>query len=125
MARGGKREGAGRPVAQHTIEAEAAKAALVEAFVKAKDKIFAALIKRAKTADIPAIKELFDRVWGKAEQPITGKNGKDLFPAPLLANLDVHNNNRNKENSDTVKTDTGSTGRNVSQQDGIDTLIPD
>lgn len=75
MARGGKREGAGRPVAQHTIEAEAAKAALVEAFVKDKDKIFAALIKRAKTADVPAIKELFDRVWGKAEQPITGKGG--------------------------------------------------
>jgi hypothetical protein len=78
MAKGGARPGAGRPKAQHTIEAEAAKAALVEAFVKDKEKIFAALIKRAKAGDVPAIKELFERVWGKAVQPI-GNDGDNAF----------------------------------------------
>jgi hypothetical protein len=70
MAKGGARPGAGRPKAQHTVEAEAAKARLVELFVEEKDEIFAALIKKAKRGDVPALKELFERVWGKPVQPI-------------------------------------------------------
>src|SRR4051794_10309784 len=79
MARGGKREGAGRPLAQHTIEAEAAKAALIESFVKDKEKVFTALLKRAKAGDVPAIKGLFDRVWGKSVQPISNDGDKPFM----------------------------------------------
>ncbi len=34
-----------------------------------------ALLKKAKTGDVPATKELFDRLWGKAPQAITGEDG--------------------------------------------------
>lgn len=37
-----------------------------------------ALIDKAIAGDIQAIKELHDRVFGKAPQAITGPNGKDL-----------------------------------------------
>jgi hypothetical protein len=89
MAKGGYRLGAGRPKAQHTIEAEAAKAHLVELFVAEKDAIFKALISKAKKGDVPALKELFERVWGKPVQPI-GNDESNSFkiewssPSPML-----------------------------------------
>jgi hypothetical protein len=45
MARGGYRPNAGRPKAQHTIQAEAAKARLIELFMEEKEPVFKALIK--------------------------------------------------------------------------------
>ena len=72
MARGGFREGAGRPKAAHTIKAEAAKKTLILKFIKQKGPIFEALISKAKTGDVAAIKELFERVWGKESQPFSG-----------------------------------------------------
>ena len=72
MAKGGYRPGAGRPKAQHTIQAEAAKAELINLFLKEKKPIFEALIRRAKEADMSAMKELFERVWGKESQPFDG-----------------------------------------------------
>jgi hypothetical protein len=122
---GGKREGAGRKPGYKAKVAEAYNELLAKEVEKAKLPIITALIDKAKIGDVVAIKEIHERISGKVPQALTGNDGKDLFPAPLLANLDVHNNNRNKKNSDSVKTDTGSTGGNVSQQDGVDTLIPD
>lgn len=78
MAKGGARPGAGRPKGQHTVEAEAAKARLVELFVAEKDAIFKALIGKAKKGDVPALKELFERVWGRPVQPI-GNEGDNSF----------------------------------------------
>src|ERR1017187_7475559 len=72
-----------------------------------------------------ALSELTKLMGKLMPTEITGKDGKDLFPAPLLVNLDVHNNNGHQKNSPTKESDTGSTGGNVGQQDGIDTLIPD
>ena len=69
---GGYRPGAGRPKAPHTIAAEAAKKTLILKFVKEKGPIFEALISKAKTGDVAAIKELFERVWGKESQPFDG-----------------------------------------------------
>lgn len=40
-----------------------------------------ALIKKAKTGDVPAIKELFDRAFGKAPQAITDADGASLVVA--------------------------------------------
>jgi hypothetical protein len=36
------------------------------------------LIAKAKTGDVQAVKELFDRAFGKAPQAITGADGRDL-----------------------------------------------
>ena len=37
--------------------------------------IATALVKKAKTGDVFAARELFDRLWGKAPQAITGEDG--------------------------------------------------
>lgn len=71
----------GRPKgskASHTLEAEAAKAELVRMYIENIKPINQALIDKALTGDIQAIKELHDRVYGKAPQAITGPDGKDL-----------------------------------------------
>jgi hypothetical protein len=38
-------------------------------------KIFKALAARAEEGDVSAIKELLDRAWGKAPQPLTDPDG--------------------------------------------------
>lgn len=71
MGRGGKRLGAGKPKgskASHTLEAQAAKLQLIEAYKANATEINDALVKKAKTGDIMAIKELHDRVFGRAFQ---------------------------------------------------------
>lgn len=78
MANGGKRLGAGRKKAPHTIETEAAKKRLVAMFVESEEAIYQALIAQAQTGNIQAIKELFDRVWGKSVQPISN-DGENAF----------------------------------------------
>ena len=67
---GGKREGSGRKKARHTILAEAGKAALIQAYIENIKPINKALIAKAKKGDIQAIRELHDRVYGKAPQDI-------------------------------------------------------
>ena len=76
--RGGKREGAGRKVGTNAILLEAAKKKLIEAYLENIVPINEALIKKCKEGDIQALKELHDRVYGKAPQAITGPDGKDL-----------------------------------------------
>lgn len=79
MAKGGKREGAGRPkgaVAKSTLKARKAKEALIEAYLENIKPINEALIKKAKEGDMQAIKEIHDRIWGKSLQP----NEHDLSP---------------------------------------------
>ena len=66
----------GRPVgskATHTIELEAAKKELIRAYIENIKPINDALIKKAVEGDLAAIKELHDRVYGKAMQPVEGK----------------------------------------------------
>ena len=59
-------KGGGRPKAAHTLQAEKAKASLIEMYMKNVKPINEALLKKAKEGDMQAIKELHDRVWGKA-----------------------------------------------------------
>jgi len=66
----------GRPVgskATHTIQAEQGKAALIKAYLDNIKPINDALVEKAKTGDIQAIKELHDRVYGKAPQDMNIK----------------------------------------------------
>lgn len=67
MAKGGYRPGAGRPIAQHTIQAEKLKAYLIEEVLKEHGPIIKALIDKAKTGDIQAIKEVLERSLGKVK----------------------------------------------------------
>ena len=82
MPNGGRRPGAGRPKgskAKHTIEGEAYRAALIAAVLKEKAPLIEALIAKARAGDIPALKEINDRVLGKSTESIdlTSK-GKEL-----------------------------------------------
>jgi hypothetical protein len=82
MAHGGKREGAGKKKgskASHTLQAQELKKKLIESFGAEADEIYKALITKAKTGDIPAIKEVLDRVWGKAPQQIDTPDIKDAL----------------------------------------------
>lgn len=81
MKNGGARPGAGRKKGQkaaHTLDAMATKQLYIE---KAKEyalPILEALVAKALTGDVPAIKEFNDRAYGKAPQAITGEAGKPL-----------------------------------------------
>lgn len=70
MAKGGKRIGAGRKKGFAALSAEEARRVFAEAVSKEIQPISAALIKKAKEGDISAIRELLDRAYGKATQPI-------------------------------------------------------
>lgn len=67
---GGKRIGAGRKKASHTIAAEEAKKVLIAAVVKEMKPLVEALLAKAKGGDVHALKEVFDRTWGKSVQQI-------------------------------------------------------
>jgi hypothetical protein len=90
---GGKQKGSGRPkgsLGGNTLRAQAAKEALIRYFMQHQAKIQGALLEKALTGDVPAIKEIFDRVFGKSIQGVemTGKDGADLFtPSPKLQEL--------------------------------------
>ena len=70
MPKGGFRPGAGRKKAPHTIEAEAYRKRLIERVLEEKDPIITALIMKAKKGDVMALKEINDRVLGKAHQQV-------------------------------------------------------
>lgn len=93
MAKGGARPGAGRPkgsVAKSTLEATVLKAKLIAAYSEKADEINEALVAKALTGDVPAIKEIHDRAYGKAPQAVemTGKDGESLTtPHEQIMNL--------------------------------------
>lgn len=81
MAKGGARPGAGRPKGSkdpNTLVKEKALLALREMVLKDITPVTQALLRKAKTGDVPAIKELFDRAFGKAPQAITDADGQSL-----------------------------------------------
>ncbi len=64
---------AGRPrgsLAKHTIEAQAYREALVATIIDKMGSVIQALIDKAINGDVAAIKEINDRVLGRASQPI-------------------------------------------------------
>ncbi len=74
----------GRPLgskANHTIQAEAIKAHLIEQVILEKDAIVKALIKQAKAGNLNAIKEILDRTLGKLKDV-------ERVEFPFVVNLD-------------------------------------
>ncbi len=78
-AKGGRKKGS---YASHTLEAQEMKKNLIAAYQEKASEINTALLDKAVKGDIPAIKEVHDRVYGKAMQAVemSGKDGKDLMP---------------------------------------------
>lgn len=70
MARGGVRQGAGRPKASRTIEKEKLKDYIAEQVALHGPEIVSVLLDKARQGDVQAIRELFDRGFGKPSQAV-------------------------------------------------------
>jgi hypothetical protein len=56
----------------------------------------------------------------------TGADGKDLIPQPILGTLNVISaHDLNSEDSEAVETDQGDSGRNISEQDDLNSATAD
>ncbi len=76
--RGGYRRGAGRKKGFAAKNAEEARKLLSERVAAEIGSIGDALISKAKEGDIAAIKELFDRAWGRSPQSIALENTEPI-----------------------------------------------
>lgn len=76
MARGGKRPGAGRKKGYAAKNTEEARKFIAEKVSKEIGPIVNALIKKAKQGDVRAIKELFDRAYGRT---VSNEDSKGSF----------------------------------------------
>lgn len=72
--------------------------------------------------DIQAIREIHDRVMGKPRQNIGIDGGEDNKPIAILTNA-IHSNHSNQENSEDGKENPSGSGRDISQQDSINSPI--
>jgi len=85
MPRGGKQPGAGRPKEKRTIQAEKLREFLIAEVIREKGPIIEALIAKAKTGDIPAIKEVLERTIGKVKETMDVNTfGDETLNATLL-----------------------------------------
>ena len=73
--RGGYRAGAGRKQGFAAKNAEEARRILSERVAQEIGPISDVLVSKAKKGDIQAIKELFDRAWGRSAQSTRIENG--------------------------------------------------
>ena len=88
MAKGGKRLGAGRPkgtLASHTLEAQELRKRLIEAAKENWEAIIFTLIDKAVSGDTIALRELLDRVLGKAIQALgTPDDEGNILPFQII-----------------------------------------
>lgn len=80
---GGKRPGAGRKkgsIAEATRLKMEAKAYLAKRLEDEIIPLADALFAKAKDGEVSAIKEIFDRAWGKAAQPVEGIINLNILP---------------------------------------------
>lgn len=79
---GGKTKGYKAP---HTLEAQELKKNLIAQYAASATEINKALIDKAKTGDVAAIRELHERAWGKANESIDITN--KTLPTPILGGV--------------------------------------
>lgn len=91
MTHGGKRIGAGRKKGFSARTAEEARKVLAEMVVQEIGPIGEALIVRAKNGEVAAIKELFDRAFGKAPQTARVGSSIHIEPTPLITLIKMAN----------------------------------
>jgi hypothetical protein len=85
--RGGYREGAGRKQGMAAKNAEEARHILSEMIMKEIVPIGEILIKKAKAGNIQAVRELFDRAFGKSTQSLKFELHEKNFPSPILSGV--------------------------------------
>lgn len=85
--RGGYREGSGRKQGFAAKKAEEAREILAGMVISEIVPIGEALIAKAKTGDVSAIKELLDRAFGKAPQTNKIDLSETVRPVPILGGL--------------------------------------
>ena len=79
---GGKRSGSGKKKgskASHTLQAQEFKKLLIQEVLKEQRPIIKALIKRAKSGDMFAMREVLDRVIGKVTDKLELEAGDNLL----------------------------------------------
>lgn len=87
--RGGYRKGAGRKQGFAAKNAEEVRKILADMVMSEIRPIGEALIARAKKGEVPAIRELFDRAFGKAPQTEKIDSSERPMPIPLLSSLSL------------------------------------
>lgn len=92
--RGGKRDGAGRPVSPSTIETQKQREMLIKLLEPRLKDIFTALAEKAKQGDVQAARELFDRAWGKAPQAIDLSNKDGTLKTVIVQKYAGDSNNK-------------------------------
>ena len=86
----------GRPKGYVALEAEKARQLITERINEHLESIISALIKKAKSGDIRAIRELFDRSWGKPVQAVNASVSSES-PIPLFDLESVFDNDQRYE----------------------------
>lgn len=81
--RGGKRPGAGRKVGESTLVAQRVREYIAKQLEKNLAPIVKTAMDQAKRGDKAAREWLSDQSMGKPTQPVSGPDGKDLFPNDL------------------------------------------
>lgn len=87
--RGGYRQNAGRKQGQSAKNAEEARRVLSEMVMRELEPIGRALIEKAKKGDVVAIRELFDRAFGKSPQNMMVDPRDGTTPTPILSLIDL------------------------------------
>lgn len=95
MAKGGARPGAGRKPGPASIEREKMKAYIAERIAENGEMIVNALLKKASKGDVLAVRELFDRGFGKATQAISNEDGVPFVLQIAQEIADKNNRNDN------------------------------
>jgi hypothetical protein len=85
--RGGKRQGAGRKQGFAAKNAEEARRILSDMVLQEIAPIGKALITKAKKGDVAAVRELFDRAFGKAPQTAKVDFLEHRLPTPIMGGL--------------------------------------
>lgn len=98
MARGGKRPGAGRKTASHTLEASKFREELIRRVIEEQGPIIDALIFRAKEGDVRALSEVLDRVLGKVTQPMDVTSDGKPLPQPIYAGISIQRYDGDQKN---------------------------
>lgn len=91
MTRGGKRPGAGRKRGFAAKSAEEARKLLSERLNQEIGLIADILVSKAKDGDMQAIKELFDRAWGRSPQSTRIDSGEQPIVLQLVNYRDLPN----------------------------------
>lgn len=84
MPKGGPGRGQGRKKGSKSLASEAYRQFLIKEVSKEKGPIVAALIEKAKRGDVLALREINDRVLGRATEHVDLTSGGN--PIPLLGN---------------------------------------